>query len=453
MKGDNCDVVVEGGEIVTPFGIQKLDIAISSGRIVGLFENGARISAPETIDARGCIILPGAIDSHVHFREPGLTHKEDFSSGTRAAAMGGVTTAMVMPTDLPWTLTVGDLAAKRSMLEGRAYVDLALQAAIAGDLSNLDQVEGLADAGAISFEVFLGDVPSPYAMTNAHLLKSALDRIASIGAIAGITPADDEIITAATDAVLAEGGEDLSAFFKSRPPLSESLATARACIVAGTSGARIHVRQVSTRASIAVIRNMKRDFEGLSCEITPHNLVLAESMVRNLGPFAKIVPPLRQEDDLAAAWPALLDGTIDIVATDHAPHTLEEKRAGMNNIWKAPGGFPGVQTMVPLLLDAASSGRISYPEIARVVAQRPAEIFGISERKGSISIGKDADLIFVDPQITWTVSNDQQLSKAGFTPFAGRTIKGAVKKTMLRGRVIMSDNRLIGEPSGRFLAP
>lgn len=430
-----------------------MDIGVRSGKVAALLEPGSVRNARRIIAAENMLVMPGAVDSHVHFREPGLVHKEGFATGSAAAAAGGVTTVMVMPTDQPWTLTVADFEAKRAMIEGQAHVDIALQAAIAGDLSNLDEVEALAEAGAISFELFLGDVPASYTLPDNEALRRALERVAATGLVAGVSPADDSVIAARTREVQASGGMDLAAFFATRPALSEVLGVTRACVAAEDTGARVHLRQVSTRRSIALLRDMKRRVQGLTGEVTPHNLVLAAGDVGHLGPYAKVAPPLRSPDDLAAAWEALADGALDIVATDHAPHAQEEKAGGRDDIWKAPGGFPGVQTMVPLLLDAAAHGRISYEDVVRLVCETPARLFGLLPRKGRIAPGCDADLIIVDPNAARRISNDAQLSKARITPFDGREVRGAVMSTILRGNEVARDGEIVGKPVGAFIAP
>lgn len=450
---DRFDLVVAGGRVLSGSRTVHMDVGIRDGRITALLEPGSVRRAHETLDASHMLVMPGAIDSHVHFREPGLVYKEGFASGSAAAAVGGVTTVMVMPTDQPWTLTASDFEIKRAMIDGQAWIDIALQAAIAGDLSNLGEIDALAEAGAISFELFLGDVPAIYTLADNELLLQALERIAATGLVAGVSPADDAVIASRTLKVQAGGGADLAAFYETRPPLSETLGVARACVVAAETGARVHLRQMSTRSSIALLRNMKSHAPGLTGEVTPHNLELAATDVGHLGPFAKVLPPLRTNDDLAAAWEAVLDGTIDIVATDHAPHAQEEKESGRDDIWKAPGGFPGVQNMVPILLDAASRGRLSYEDIVRLVSETPARLFGLSSRKGRIEPGHDADLIIVDPLATSRISNDTQLSKARVTPFDGRQISGTVTTTILRGRVVARDGEIIGTPMGALVAP
>jgi dihydroorotase (multifunctional complex type) len=250
-----------------------------------------------------------------------------------------------------------------------------------------------------------------------------------------------------------EGGRDLAAFFRSRPPESEVMGVARACVMAEATGARVHLRQMSTRPAIALLRDFRRRANGLSAEVTPHNLLFSDTSVAALGPYAKVAPPLREEDHRIAAWEGLADGTLDIVATDHAPHLESEKEAGRDDIWKAPGGFPGVQTLVPLMLNSAAAGDLSYQDVVRLVSENPARLFGLFPKKGTIAVGADADLIIVDPQRESIIRNEDQHSRARVTPFAGRRVRGAVTTTLLRGSVIMQDGVVADTASGQFVAP
>lgn len=443
------DTLISGGTLVTPSGLAAADLGIREGRIVAWLAPGSEFDAAEHIDATGYYVLPGLVDAHVHFREPGPVHKEGFRRGSMAAAAGGVTTVMVMPTDDPLTLTAEGFAAKRRLAEGQIHVDVALQAAAVDSVG----ISALADAGAASFEIFLGDIPPALLMPDAGCLQRVLDAIGEAGAVAGITPADDGVIAAAVTAAQAAPKSDRLAFFRSRPPLSEAVGIARAAAVARMTGTRVHLRQISCRASLEILAAARAVNSSLSAEVTPHNLLLTEDEITRQGPYAKVLPPLRTSDDVEAMWMGLQAGAIDIVATDHAPHTPAEKRAGMEDIWKAPGGFPGVQTLLPLLMAAVADGRIGWPDLVRHASERPARLFGFHPRKGHLGIGADADLVLVDPNRPMTIANEEQLSGAAITPFAGWNAPAKPVRTLLRGRTVMCDGRIEGPPSGAVVAP
>lgn len=442
------DAIVEGGTVADTGGLRACDVAIRDGRVAALLALGDRAHAATRISARDCIVLPGLVDAHVHFREPGITHKEDFGSGTRAAAAGGVTTVMEMPTDKPLTLTPDDFLEKRALAEAKAHVDFALQAGLGPDTTH---VRALADLGAVSFEVFLADLPGPLLVATGQELLSVLAAAAATGRVAGISAGDDAIVAGHTRPNDGTREASRRAFLASRPPVAEAIGIARACVAARATGARIHIRQVSAAASVDVLRGLRTS--GLSAEVTPHNLLLTADEVLRRGPIAKILPPLRDPDDLASVRAALADGTIDIVATDHAPHLPEEKAAGEEDLGKAPGGFPGVQTWLPLMLRLVVDGVIDYPGLVRACCAAPARLFGLYPTKGSLVPGADADLVIVDPRKPFTIRDADQLSRAGRTPFDGWTAPASPVLTMLRGNVVARDGRVEGRAAGRFVRP
>jgi dihydroorotase len=442
------DLLIRAGSLVTPAGVARKSLAITGGRIAAIFDPGDAPPARETIDADGKMVLPGLVDSHVHFREPGLVHKEGFASGSRAAAAGGVTTVMVMPTDDPMTTTPDLFLEKMDLAAGACCVDYALQAGLGADTSH---VRAMADLGAISFEIFLADLAPPMLVDEASKLLACLAAVREVDGVAGITPGDDSIVQELAATARSEDPTDRSGFTRSRPPIAEAMGIARACLAASETGARVHVRQVSCAKSVAVLRAMAPAH--LSSEVTPHNLVLDETELMRHGPVAKVVPPLRSREDIEAVRSALRDGTIRIVATDHAPHLPEEKHAGDFDIWKAPGGFPGVQTLLPLMLRLVGEGVLDYPDLVRACCDRPSRLFGIHPRKGALEVGSDADVVIVDPNKPFTIRNEDQQSKARLTPFDGWTAPATPELALLRGAIVMRDGRPEGAAIGRFVAP
>ncbi|HWK97425.1 MAG TPA: dihydroorotase family protein [Pseudolabrys sp.] len=440
------DLVVANGLVVSGVSVDPCHVAVRNGQVAALLDPSSRPEALRIIDASGLLVLPGLVDAHVHFRDPGLTHKEDFASGSRAAALGGVTTVMVQPTDNPVTTTVEHFIAKKESAEGSCAVDFALQAALGPDLSH---VAALADAGAASFEIFLGLLPDPVRIPGNEALAAAMMAVRDVDGLVGATPYDDTLAAAAAR-IAAKISDDCARFTASLPPAVEAAGIARAVLCHRLVGGRMHVRQVSTELGLAALAMADGEF---TAEVTPHNISLTEDTLRQLGAVAKVVPPLRRAADVGAMQEALRNGVVDIVATDHAPHTREEKSAGKNDLGKAPGGFPGVQTMLPVLLKLVGDGVISYPDIVRVACEAPASIFRLSDRKGSVRPGADADLVLVDPSMPMTIRNEDQASKAGQTPFNGMTAPASPVLTMLRGEVIAERGKIVGNPRGRFLAP
>lgn len=442
---DTLDLVIRGGAVITEHGEHAMDIGVLDGRVAVWVGRGGELNGRETIDASGLMVLPGLVDAHVHLREPGAAHKEGFLSGSKAAACGGVTTMLIQPTDNPLTATPKDFEEKRELAEGQVHVDFGLQA-IALDSSH---IEALTNLGAASIEIFLGNVPPALKVADNADVLDILREIKRCGTLAGLTPGDDSIVAMATKRELSGGATDALAVYRANPGEAESVSIARSCALAMISGAKVHIRQVSTKASIDVLAAMRPLSSNISAEALPHYLYLIEDEIERQGAFAKVGPPLRKAFDVDALWKALADGTLDIVDTDHAPHLPEEKKAG--DIWQSPGGLPGLQTMLPLMSDAVAAGRLTWSDLVRLCAQRPAELFGIFPTKGHLAPGADADIVLVDPKMERSIRNEDQMSKAAVTPFAGRRVRGWPVQVLVRGQTVMKEGRIEGAPIGRFV--
>lgn len=441
------DLLVRRGRVVGANGEREQSIAVDGGRVIAVLDGGDEPAARSVVDAAGKLVFPGLVDSHVHFRDPGLTHKEDFASGSQAAAAGGVTTVMVMPTDIPFTTDAGRFADKIRLGVGRSHVDFALQAGLGADPG---QVAELAMLGAISFELFMADLPPELLVDDVNALVACLEIVREAGRVAGVSPGHQGLSQRFGD-LARQHGATAAAFTASRPPQIEALGVAQACVAADLAGVRMHLRQVSCAASLRAMAALRT--ERVTAEATPHNLTLTDADFARLGPVAKVLPPLRAAADVAALREALAAGAIDTVATDHAPHHRDEKAAGQADIWKAPGGFPGVQTLLPVMLGLVRDGVIDHAAIVRACCANPARIFGLYPRKGTLQPGSDADFVIVDPARPFTIRNEHQLSKAGMGPFDGLSVPGTPELAALRGTIVMREGRPVGAASGQFVRP
>jgi dihydroorotase (multifunctional complex type) len=440
------ELVVANGTLVTPRGETRADLGVRDGRIAAIGDLARETSgseAAQTFDARGLYVLPGVIDEHVHFREPGLTEKEDIHSGSRAAVMGGVTTVLDMPNTLPPTDSAERVADKRERIRGRAYCDIGLF----GLLSASSDVDELLDGGVVGLKCFLGpttgDLPPP---DDAAVLRG-LRQAAARGARVGFHAEDDALVQAATRGVRESGRTDPLAHVDARPIEAEVTAIERVARLAARADAAVHVFHLSTADGLRVLEAWRRRGLDITCEVTPHHLFLTSTDMERIGPLARINPPLRPAGHAEALLEALREGRIDCVGTDHAPHTAAEKLR--QSIWDVPSGFGGVEISVRLLL---TLGGLSVSQLAAVTSEGPARVWGLAPRKGALEIGADADLTLVDLFRDGVIEPSMLHGKHNLTPFAGQRTRGAPVATVLRGEVIVRHGALLDPPRGEFLA-
>ncbi|MBI5137447.1 MAG: dihydroorotase [Nitrospirae bacterium] len=430
-------LLIQNATAVLPDGVRQADVAMMGGQIARVGAPGKRLdpSGFETvIDAGGLALLPGVIDAHVHFRTPGGEHKEDWDTGSMAALAGGVTTVLDMPNTDPPTVSLEALGAKRKAVAERARVHYGLFMGATRD--NLEQV--LAADNIAGLKVYMGSSTGGLLVHEDGPLARIFERFP--GTLA-VHAEDEQIIQANSlkyrDAV-APGVHHLI-----RDHLSARRATERAIGLATRFDRPLHICHMSTAEELELVRAAADP--RITCEVAPHHLVLTQEALDEMGTLAKMNPPLRTAADCDALWAGLAAGAIACVATDHAPHTLKEK-AG--SYWQAPSGVPGVQHMLPILLDAARRGRLSLERVAEVTAAGPARLFGI-QGKGRIARGYDADLVLVDLTATRTVDRKDVLSKCGWTPYEGMTLTGWPVVTILDGQVVYERGAFPRRVAGR----
>ncbi|MDA1298526.1 MAG: dihydroorotase [Proteobacteria bacterium] len=442
LQRRQADLLVRGGTVLTPNGAERIDVACQAGRIVALGDLRATWCAEVTLDAIGLHVLPGIIDSQVHFREPGLTHKEDLEAGTRGAVLGGVTAVFEMPNTNPLTLWERDLKTKLDAAHGRAWCDHAFY--IGGSAVNAEQLELLESLpGCAGVKVFMGSSFGDLLTDDETVLR----RILRHGRRRLAVHAEDEVRLRERKALVEPGG-DVRQHPVWRDVESALMATQRIVRLAAETGRRLHVLHVSTAEEMAFLAAHKRR---VTVEVTPHHLTMvAPECYERLGSLAQMNPPVREQRHQDALWQAIRDGVVDVIGSDHAPHTLEEKAKPYP---QSPSGMTGVQTLLPLLLDHVDTGRLSLQRLVDLSSAGPARIFGI-EGKGRIALGFDADLTLVDLTARRTIHNDWIASCSGWTPYDGKRITGWPIHTVVRGQVMVRDETLAGQPQGeplRFL--
>ncbi len=456
----SLDRIIRSASVVSRGSLTKVDILVEGESIAGLTLPGTipSRSAAEVIEADGLWALPGGVDVHVHLREPGYTHKEDIETATRAAAAGGYTTVFGMPNVKPPTMTTGDLGDTLAIYDRRSLVDYNHNPAA----KQLDQIAGMAEMGIAAYKIYMvadtgRSYPHPAAIgvhDHGHLLE-AMQAVAGTGLSLMVHPHDQRIEEVVERGFWEKGDRSPEAYAKTLMTgdgLLWDTATSLLLRMAEATGCRLHIVHTTTSRQVEMIRAARARGVAVTCEANHWTLFLATwDLVKELGPYVLSywVPSHHRE----AVWKGLEDGSIDIFASDHAPHTREEKDVGYKDMWAAHTGTPGIQYQLPLLMDAHHQGRISLGRLVETTASAPARLFGLT-RKGRIAPGYDADLVLVDPDREWTITNESVLSKIDWTPYHGRTIRGAVERTMVRGADVYANGEVTGEPGfGRQAIP
>jgi dihydroorotase len=438
------ELVVKGGLVVSPEGRHRADLAISGGRVVAV---GDLEVAGTAIDASGLLVLPGMVDTHVHLMDPGPTEREDFPTGTRAAAARGVTT-IVEHTHAHPLRRPKDLAEKRSHLDGRSNVDFGLAAHLWPE--DIPGMAAMWAAGATFFKMFTCTTHGVPGL-DAASVDAALKRLAGFGGRA-LVHCEDESLTALAEKTLKESGRvDPALLTEWRSREAELVAVAAVSVLALTSEAAVTLAHVSNPMAAGIVSTARRQGADLAAEACPQYFALDESEVIELGPLRKFTPPARitSERDRVAMWNTLGKGAYSHIATDHAPSTLEQKSNG--DMWSAPFGLPGLDTTLPYFLDAAFDGRMEVEDVVRLYSAAPARRYGLSPRKGALQLGSDADFVLVDPDGLWEVRDEDIHSKAGWSPFTGRVFRGSIVATYLRGRLVAENGRAADERNGLFI--
>ena len=434
---ETFDLILKGGTVVTPWGTAVTDVGVRGARIAAIGALGSA-KAAAVRDVKGLHVLPGAIDSQVHFREPGPTHKEDLETGSRAAVLGGVTAVFEMPNTAPPTTTAEALNEKLTRARGRMWCDHAFYVGATPD--NAEALKTLElMPGAAGVKMFMGSSTGTLLVADdehvARVLKNGRRRMA--------VHSEDE------DRLNARKGERIPGDPRSHPVWRDAdaalLATKRLTVLARKAGRRVHVLHVSTGDEIEYLRAHK---DSASVETTPNHLTLiAPECYERLGTYAQMNPPVRDRSHWEAIWNGVREGVVDVLGSDHAPHTREEKDKGYPD---TPSGMTGVQTLVPIMLDHVNAGRLTLERFVDLVSHGPQRIFGL-QTKGRIAVGFDADFTVVDLKAKRTIENKWIASRCGWTPFDGVTVTGWPVGTILRGDVVMWDGALNGVARGEAL--
>jgi dihydroorotase len=440
------DLIVRGAKIVTSTDIAEIDLYVHDGKVVGLGQ--LDLSSREVVDVTGLFLLPGMVDAHVHFMDPGDSTREDFPTGSAAAAVAGVTT--VIEHSHGSRVTNGkSLQIKVEYLKDRSVIDFGLGAHFSPN--GLDEIGEVLQGGAAFVKVFTCTTHGVNAVESGLLLQ-AMKRFAAEGAIY-LVHAEDESLTKVAEMELRQAGrEDGMVIPEWRNLLAERVAATTIAQLAGASGANVVIAHCSHPSIVDIVSHYRAWGVRIWAEGCPQYLYLREDEIKQLGAFRKFTPPARASspEDLKAMWERLRSGAISYLASDHAPSTRSQKTEG--SIWDVHFGLPGIDTTFPVMLDAVCRGALSLSRLVELYALMPARVYGMYPKKGALLVGSDADFILVDLKGTRIIEDKDIRSKAGWTPFAGREIKGRVVATYIRGRKVAGEGRCLASPgTGQFI--
>ncbi len=429
------DLLIKNGNVVIGNGFENLNIGIKDNKIT-LLSSSSNYESDNIVDAKNLIILPGVIDSQVHFREPGSEYKEDLHTGSMGAALGGVTSVFEMPNTYPPTSTVDRLKDKFNLAKDRMWVNYAFYAgATKENFSSLPELEKV--PGCVGVKIFMGSstgnllVPDDETLIN--VLKSRNFRVA--------VHAEDEPRLIERKKLIKNNGVHFHPIW--RDELTALNATKRVIKGANASKKPVHILHITTEEEIEYIKNNK---EFISVEVTPQHLTLnAPECYDDLGAFAQMNPPIREIRHQKGLWKGIKDGVVDVIGSDHAPHTIEEKNKPYP---ETPSGMPGVQTIVPIMLDHVNKGNLSLFKLCELICTNPARLYKVIN-KGEIKLNNDADLTIIDLNKEVKITNDMMATKSGWTPFNNKKVKGWPVMTIVNGNIIMRDGELIGSPKGK----
>lgn len=455
------DTLIKNAQVALETDVAKLDVGVRGGRIAALVADSSGISANETIDAAGKLLLPGAIDIHFHCRAPAYPQRGDFATETRAAAAGGVTTVFEMPISKPCCATGDVFRMRKALAERDAYVNFGLYGA--PGLLDRGEIDDMVNEGAIGFKIFMTAAPKGrddefegLCLPQVPELYQALNLVAETGLVCAAHAENNQLLEWHTAQLIKAGRNDVPAHGESRPPHVEALAIATLLTLNESIGANLHIAHVSGAEALAVIRRFQATGSTVSAETCPHYLFFTEADLRRCGPYAKINPPLRTEADQAAVWAGLLDGALMAITTDHSPFTVEEKERAREDIWATPPGAPGVEELLLGLMDQALNGRISINKAIDLVATNGAKRFGVYPDRGHVAVGAAADLVIYNPAAETTIHRDMLFTQARDCDklYDGMTFKGKVERTIVNGKTVFQDGTIVGAAGdGQFVRP
>lgn len=433
------DRVLYNGKIYTPKGLVEAGIAIEKGRIFKIAKKPSLPKASSKMNLNGLIVLPGLVDSHVHLRDQERAYREDLFTGTAAAAAGGFSLVIDMPNNKPVTMDVQSLRERMKLAEKKVLVNVAFYSAFP---ENTKEIRNIVSEGAIAFKLFLLEKVGGLNIDDDTVVLQALNEVKKANVPVAVH-AEDKDICENEMKRKQENRTDFEAYLEAHSSNSEVKAVQRIIGLAEKSEAHVHFCHISSAKSLSLIKKAKAVGVNITCEVTPHHLLLTSKDLKRHENLAITLPPVRTREDMNALWKALKQDLIDTLGSDHAPHALKEKK--LKSIWKVKPGIAGLETTLPLMLTQVNKGRLTITELVQLASKNPAEIFHLKDR-GTLLKGYCADLVVIDIKREHKIDSSKFHTKAKFSPFDGWKVKGMPVKTFVNGRLVMEEGEIVAKP-------
>jgi allantoinase len=443
------DLLIKNGVIVSSKGQCEASILVKDGIITALFSPEEECEADKIIDAKGRYVIPGGVDGHTHMMDPGYTEREEFSTGTAAAAYGGITTVVDHHRTIPAVYSVKEHIEKVEYLKDKAVVDFGLKGGGAPD--NVDKLEDMWKAGITGFKMFTCNLHGVKAMYSGYLYNTFTE-VARFGGTILIHCEDDSICSNNEEILKKEGRTDYLSQVEWRSALAEEIAVETVMAVAKKTGARVVIAHVSQPHLLERLKEARDAGYEIYAESCPHYFYLNTEDLKEKGPWVKFTPPMKSKEDVKRMWELFDKGYVTTIGSDHCPYPKSAKLPGEENIWDAPNGIPGIETSMRIMLNGVNEGKTTLNRVVEVMCENPAKIYGLYPRKGVIEVGADADIVILDMEKEELISNDTVISKCKWTPYDGRTLKGAPEIVMVRGQIVAENGKVVGKPGmGQFV--
>ena len=434
------DTVLTNAKAYLKREILDCNIAIEKGRIFKIGREAHMPKADETTNLRNLLVLPGLIDAHVHLRDEGKAYKEDFYTGTSAAAAGGVTTVLDMPNNDPVTMSVETLKNRMQTAKKKTVVNIGFYSEFP---NNLEEAEGIVAEGALGLKLFMAQQIGGLNIDNDKAIQEAFTKTSELSIPVAVHAEDKATLLAAETKLKKTKHHNAAAFLKAHSEQVELKAIERLLKLNAKALTHLHFCHLTTKEGLQAITKAKKAGSTVTCEVTPNHLLLSSADFERYGALLTIMPPLRSSSHIESLWKGIAEGWVDTLGSDHAPHTLEEKVT--NDIWEAKAGLPSVETTLPLMLTMARKNRLSIATLVQLLAERPAEIFGLNDR-GKLEQGKKADLVAVDFNRKFMIDASKFHSKAKFSPYNGWEAQGMPVKTFVNGLLVMDEQEILVKP-------